>query len=580
MKKTMQKMLLALLMSCMAMLSHAQQRTVTGTVMDEQASPIAGSTVSIKGAQSAVATDEQGKFSITVPGNNAIIEISSVGYATQEVQVNGRSTIDIILKAAEAKAEEEVVVTAMGIKRQQKALGYAFQEVKGETLLERREANITNALSGQVAGLQVIRGSNGPAGSSKIVLRGFNSLTGSNQPLIVVDGIPMDNFAGASNNDFWNPSTDMGNGLADLNPDDVESLSVLKGGAASALYGSRAGNGVILITTKKGAKRAGAGITYSSTFGLETLFMSPDLQSSYGQGSYGNYVVNNTESWGPRIEGQSYEKWDKTTATMQAYNNIDEFFRTGFNTTHSLSFQQQVSPNTSVYSSGTYFLDNSRIPGAKLERLNFTTRAVSNFGENNKWTTDFKVQYMNNKAKNRPLSGNNANNYFYTILLLPRSFNVLDLKPGVDKDGNHFYWLPRDQSSSVNPYWAVDNNLNQDTRDRFLLNGSIKYKFNNWLTSEFRGGADIFNTRSETRLYASSPILLNGRYAYGSNSFIEKNFIGSLTASKDDLFGKLGGSLGVYGQIMQSDRKYLEANSGELEVPNLFSVNNGKIRHL
>lgn len=576
MKKTMQKMLLALLMGCCTLLSYAQQRTVTGTVTDETGQPVAGATVAVKGSNIATASADDGSYSIRIDNNTTVLEVSAVGFITKEAAVGSNSTINFTILRENTKSEDEVVVTALGIKREKKALGYAFQEVKGETLLERREANITNALTGQVAGLQVIRGSNGPAGSSKLVLRGFNSLTGSNQPLIVVDGIPMDNFVGATNNDYWNPSTDMGNGLADLNPDDIESLSVLKGGAASALYGSRAGNGVILITTKKGTKKAGAGITYSATFGLETLFMEPELQSSFGQGSYGSYIVNNTDSWGPKIEGQSYKKWDSSTAQMRAYDNIREFFRTGFNTSHNLSFQQQISPNTSIYSSGTYFVDNSRIPGAKLERLNLTTRAVSNFGDNKRWTTDFKVQYMNNKANNRPLSGNNSNNYFYTVLQLPRSFDVRDLSPGTDENGNHFYWLPRDQSSAVNPYWAVDNNINQDSRDRFLLNGSVKYKFTDWLAAELRGGADIFNTKSETKLYASSPILANGRYAYGSNAFIEKNFIGSLTATKDNLIGKLGGSLAVYGQMMQSDRKYLEANSGELEVPNLFSVNNGK----
>src|SRR5690606_13480280 len=229
-------------------------------------------------------------------------------------------------------------------------------------------------------------------------LRGFNSLTGSNQPLIVVDGIPLDNFTGAENNDYWNPGTDMGNGLADINPEDIETLSILKGGAASALYGSRAGNGVIVITTKKGRPLQGVGISYSTTVGFETIFMKPELQSAFGRGlNFEDNDPQNTRSWGPKIEGQTYTKWDGTQTHMQAYDNIANFFNTGFNTTHNLAFQQQISESTSLYTSGTYLHDNSRVPGAKLDRLNVSTRAVSNFGPSKKWTTDFKVQYINNK---------------------------------------------------------------------------------------------------------------------------------------------------------------------------------------
>src|SRR5690606_832479 len=167
-----------------------------------------------------------------------------------------------------------VVVTALGIKREKKSLGYALQEIKGGDLVESRETNLSNALSGKVAGLQVIRGSNGPASSSKIVLRGNNSLTGDNQPLIVVDGVPMNNFNGGTA-EFWNPDSDMGNGLGDIDPENIESMSVLKGACAAALYGSRDGNGVILITTKTGKAQKGLGITYSVTTGFDTIFISP-----------------------------------------------------------------------------------------------------------------------------------------------------------------------------------------------------------------------------------------------------------------------------------------------------------------
>ena len=217
---------------------------------------------------------------------------------------------------------EGVVVTALGIKKQKKSLGYAVQEIKGTSLVEAREPNLANSLTGKVAGLQVVRSSAGPGGSSKLVLRGFNSLTGDNQPLIVVDGVPMDNFTGASNNDFWNPSLDMGNGISDLNAEDIESLSVLKGPSAAALYGSRAGNGVILITTKTGKKQKGLGITFTSSVGFESIFTKPKMQRDFGQGSNDIFDRLSGASWGPKIAGQSVTNWDGKTESLASYDNV------------------------------------------------------------------------------------------------------------------------------------------------------------------------------------------------------------------------------------------------------------------
>lgn len=264
--------------------------------------------------------------------------MSYIGYKTQ--QLKAVSDLGTIQMSDDTEVLQEVVVTALGIKREKKALGYAMQEVKGESLVEARETNLANALSGKISGVQIIRSSNGPGGSSKIQLRGANSVTGTNQPLIVVDGVPMDNFTGASNNDIDNPSMDMGNGLSDINPEDIESMSVLKGASAAALYGSRAGNGVILITTKKGKENPGLGVTISASVSAETLFMLPKRQTSFGQGENGVYDATNGNSWGPAITGQEYTKWDGSTGIMQAYDNVKNYFDTGINFTESISFSQ------------------------------------------------------------------------------------------------------------------------------------------------------------------------------------------------------------------------------------------------
>jgi TonB-dependent SusC/RagA subfamily outer membrane receptor len=310
----------------------------------------------------------------------------------------------------------------------------------------------------------------------------------------------------------------MGNGLGDLNPENIESMSVLKGASAAALYGSRAGNGVILITTKSGKVKKGLGITYSTTIGFETIGSTPEIQSVYGQGANNVYDEVSGSSWGPKIEGQQVTNWNGEQVALQAYDNLDTYFKTGINQTHTLSFQQQVSDATSVFSSATYLNDDSKIPGAKLERVNLLTRAVSKFGEDNKWTTDVKVQYINSKADNRPLNGSNISNGFGTMYMLPRSVNVADFKSGSDEFGNMIWYVP---SNSMNPYWGAKNNLSTDARDRFLLNGNLKYEFNDWLRAEVKAGADLFTASTESILYAGSPVSNTGRCRLGGSTCSE-----------------------------------------------------------
>lgn len=548
------------------------QTTVKGVVVDATSNlGLPGVSVVIKGTSKGVTTDFDGNYSIEVSDAASILQFSYIGFTTQEIAVNGQSTINVSL-VEDVSQLDEVVVTALGIKRERKSLGYAVQEVKGDALTEARETNVVNALSGKVAGVQVIKGSNGPASSSKIVLRGNSSLTGDNQPLIVVDGIPMDNFTGADNTDFFNPSQDMGNGLGDLNPDDIETMTVLKGASAAALYGSRAGNGVILITTKTGKSRKGLGITFSATTGFESLFIEPDTQKSFGQGSEGVYGNQSTTSWGPKIEGQTVTDWKGDQTTLRAYDNLGNYYKGGFNQTYSISFQQQVSEGTSLYSSANYLNDDSNIPGSTLERLNLMTRAVSKFGEDKKWTTDVKVQYINAKAGNRPLNGSNVNNAFGTIARLPVSLDITQFENSSDEFGNMRWYL---DENAENPYWSVKNRLSNDARDRFLLNGSLKYEFNDWLSSEIKAGADLYTTTSESKLYSGSPGNNTGRYGFGKDSFIETNYSFLVLASQDDIVGKFGGAFTLGGNLMARRANNISGSSGELVVPNLFSLNNG-----
>lgn len=463
---------------------------------------------------------------------------------------------------------DEVVVTAYGVKKEKKSLGYVYQDIKGSDVVEAREVNVTDAMVGKVSGLQLVKSSTGPGGSSKIILRGFNSLTGDNQPLIVVDGVPMSNFVGSKNNDFWVSEPDMGNGLSDLNPEDVESMTVLKGGAASALYGSRAGNGVIMITTKKGKRNKGAGIVYSNTLNVETLFQYPKVQTEYSQGTSGLYVKDSGESWGEKITGQTVNQWDGKDVTLRSYDNLKTFFNPGLTTTNTLTFQQMVGENTSVFSSASYLDSDGMIPNSTYKRLNATARVSTKFGENKRWSSDIKVQYINTIGNNRPVGGHDTS-YYGKVLTLPTTINLADFKEGMDELGAESRWyIPNNKN---NPYWFVYNRLNSDSRNRFMMNANLKYEFTDWLNFDVKIGSDFYNTKTEGKTYTGGPV--DNFYSTGLDRFVENNYIASLNMRKDNLFGKWGGAFSIYGQIMRS-KFHGNTMSGVLDVPNYFSVKN------
>ena len=570
MKKKLQLLLMCMLMIAQTMWAQSN-RAISGTVKDVTGKPIAGATVSVKGTDRATATNDEGAFSIDVAGNNAVLLITSLNFKDKEVNVGSQSKLNIVLDNATVKAEEEVVVTALGIKKAKASLGYTVQEVSGNTLVDAHEVNTANALSGKVSGLQVVKSSNGVGGSSKLVLRGYNSLQGDNQPLIVVDGIPMENNSGSDNNDFFNSGLDYGNGLADINPDDIANISVLKGQSAAALYGARGGNGVIMITTKSGRKQPGLGLSLFTTLGTESMFMIPELQNSFGQGENGIFQADKNTSWGPKIEGQSVTKWNGTQAQLKAYDNLAAFLKKGTSQSYGLSLQQQFG-GTSVYSSLSHIEDKSIFPGNKLQRTNMSTRVSSKFGKNDKWTSDVKISYNNTKGFNRPITGKDRSS-IYAILMLPRSMDLTDFEAGVNNSGK-MLWYPGAQSWTPNPYWLYKNNLNNDVRNRFMLNGSLKYEFTDWLNAEVRGGADIYSMNTEGKVFAGGP--LANSYATSKQSFIEKNFSAMVNAKKDNLFGKIGGALMLGGNIMDNEWSSLGVSTGELEVPNLFSPTNAK----
>ncbi len=574
MKKKAKHLLLTASLFLCATIALAQEKQVSGTVKDSNGNPVANVSFIVKGTKKGGMTDNNGHFTVAVKNSGAILIFSSVNFKPKQVEVGENSTLDVTLQPAE-NSLNEVVVTALGIRKSEKSLGYSVQQVKGQVLVESREVNVVNDLTGKVAGLQVVRAGNGPGGSSQIVLRGNNSLTGLSQPLIVIDGVPMDNSTGRVGNGaydgFFNSTLDMGNGLSDINADDIASISVLKGPAAAALYGSLGGNGVILITTKTGKKQPGLGITVSSSVGFESIFANPDMQNEYAQGSNGVYDSLSTYSWGPKINGQTVTDWSGKQVKLQPYDNVANYFKNGVVSNQNISFQQQIN-STSVYASYNRFDDKSMIPGEKLSRNNITARAVTKFGNNENWTLDTKFQFINATANNRSIEGQDYS-IFGIIDNLPRTLDIRNFKNPLDASGNMFWWQ---RGSGRNPYWSAKYDLNSDTRNRFIMYASAKHNFTNWLMGEINAGADLYTTSTEAKLYAGSPSSTTGSYSLGRQTYQQTNYSGMLTARKDNLFGRFGGSVMVGGNLMHWQRSELDGSAGTLKVPNLFSVNNSE----
>ena len=548
-----------------------QNGKVSGTVEDALG-PVTGASVIIKGTTNGTITDLDGNFTLEGVKKGDIIQISFIGYITQDIPYTGQSTIKVDL-VEDTQKLDEVVVTALGMKRDKKALGYAMQELKGDDLIASREPNLANSLSGKVSGLQIVRSSNGVGGSSKIVLRGNNSLTGSNQPLIVVDGTPMDNFTGGVDDVWGNSGADMGNGLSDINPEDIESMTVLKGASAAALYGSRAGNGVILITTKSGRKTEGVGITVNAGITAETIFLKPHMQDNFGQGSVNVYDNQSRLSWGPKADGQMVTDWLGREVPLHTYDNIDAFFRTGTSFNEGVSFQQDIN-GTSVFTSINRSDDASITPESKLNKTNITVRATTFLDKDKKWKADAKVNYINMNAHNRPIQGVNPSNAFNTIYNLPRSLNIKEFEKCVDENGN-MIWYDASKNPQENPYWVTKYRQNEDTRNRLLGNVSLKYAPTDWFDIELRGGTDYYTTTKNEKVYAGGNTSPRGLYSEGSETFYENNFSFLATARKDNLINRLGGFITFGGNLMQQQRNKMNASAGELLVPDLFSLNNG-----
>ncbi|MCK9399699.1 MAG: SusC/RagA family TonB-linked outer membrane protein [Bacteroidales bacterium] len=577
------------------------QMEVKGTVTDaKDGTPLPGVSIVVKGTLTGTVTDINGKFVLTVPAGYNELIFSFVGMLTREEKIDGRAVINITLED-DVVGLNEVVVTALGISREKKSIGYAVQDMKGEELAKAKETNIVNSLSGKIAGVQITNSSGAVGSSSRIVIRGAGSLGGNNQPLFVVDGIPINNDDFAAGDGLGgkgrvvskNNGTNRGNGAADINPDDIESISVLKGPNAAALYGSRAANGVILITTKSGSlsgtTRKGLNIELSNSTTFERPLRLPDYQNEYGQGAEGvfSYVDGAgggtkdgvDESWGPKLDaGLMLPQYDSPivdgvrTATpwISHPDNIKDFLETGVTTTTNLAIVGGYT-DANFRLSYTNMNQTGMLPNTDYKKNTLAFGASANATD--KLNISGSVNYVSATSDNLPAYGYDAQNVFQQFIWASRQVNYSDLKNYTNPDGSKYNW---NYNYHNNPYFTLNENLNTLDRDRLFGNAKVLYKFTENLSAFVRTGIDNYSNLSTERAAYGDMDNPNGFYDEALSTFKEINTDALIMFDKGlgeyfDLNVNLGGN------IMNQNFHRTFGAADELAVADVYTLANSKV---
>lgn len=559
--------------------ASAQTRTISGKVVsvrDNQ--PVSGASIQIKGNKpTGTATGNDGSFSINAPGGRVTLVISSVGFVSVEkiVEANA-SSVTVELSGSQSELEG-VVVTALGISRQAKTLVYATQTVKPKELTEVRDANnVINSLQGKIANAVINQGSGGPGSGARIVLRGNRSLQGNNNALIVVDGVPYSNNTnGAGTSDFG--SVQGSDGASSINPDDIESVTVLRGASAAALYGSQAGNGVIIITTKKGSKDRLA-VTLNSGVAVESAFALPRFQNQYGQGTGGVLDPTKGDSWGPKMTGQSYTNFlGETSSYSPQPDNIKDFFRDGTSLNNSLGITSG-NDKMQTYLSYTNNYIQGIIPKNDLTRHTINFRITNQIGK--RFSTDAKITYVNQDIKNRPRTGE-ENSPVSNIYNMARSISTSDARQ-YDVLNNVGIPVPTPFPSTLssiyqNAYWVINRTSINETRDRLVGFLSAKFKITEWLTLSGRANLDRTFDAGNTSI-SEGTILYSrsgGEFQKSNITVTEKWFDVMLDGNNTIASGlKVNYRIGGIFQDSKYDANY--ARAGGLNVTNKFSLNFAK----
>lgn len=550
---------------CLFLLSasfvFSQQRNVSGSVTDDQGVPLPGATVIVQETNSGTTTDFDGNYTISAEDGQTLI-ISYVGYTSQQITVSNSSSYDVALQLGNAL--DEVVVTSLGIKRQKRELTYATQNVDSEGIDESRpNGNLVNSLQGKVAGISIQTTSQGVSSASKVVLRGNRSIAGSSQPLYIVDGVPL------------------GGDITDLSPDDIASISVLRGSNAAAIYGSRANNGAIIITTKSG--EAGAfSVNVNSTLTMETANILFDYQNEYGQGSGGVFSSFSTDSWGPKLGGaQEHWSFSPNIAGAIPYaanpDNVMDFFNSGMSLANNISVTSG-SEKMSTYFGYTNDIRTGIVPGNELERHNINLKIDNNMLDG-KLKLSSRVNYIKSTIDNQLAQWESFDNPLRHAYRLPRNIRTQDAEvfEFVDSSGNvkQNYWKPND-NGGANPYWTINRNLNEVLTDRVLGYTSLTYQFNDDLSLLVRSSIDNTNFTRESKFYNDSYIIAdNGNYQTSNTRSLEWNNDFLLTYDKD-LSDDLSLNLNIGGNNRVNKSTGVNTNNGGLNAPNIFALSNAQ----
>lgn len=529
---------------------------VTGRVVDSAGEPLIGATIMVEGTKEGAVTDIDGNFTINTTSKAKLV-ISYVGYTTQTVLVGDKTTIDVTLKEV-ANTMNEVVVTALGIKRAEKALSYNVQSVGSNELTRNKDANFVNSLNGKVAGVSISKSASGVGGATRVIMRGAKSIEGDNNVLYVIDGIPIFNFSGGRDSGIMGEGRVSSEGIADLNPEDIESISVLAGPSAAALYGSNAANGAILITTKKG-KEGRVDISFSSSADFSSPLLMPEFQNTYGN------------------KLGSYESWGEKLATPSSYDPKKDFFRTGTNFINALTLNMGNEFNQTFASVAT---TNSRgiVPNNTYNRYNFTIRNTTRMFKN-KVQLDLGASYIKQKDNNMVSQGEYWNP-IVAAYLFPRGESFEGIKTFERYDNvRNFptqYWPISDSRfANQNPYWTAYRNLAPDDKDRFMFNAGLTYNIFDWLSVAGRIRLDKTFITSERKIYASSfNYFAKEKGAYDYYDYKDHQTYIDAIANINKSFGKF--SLAANVGYSYSDYASLTRGYGGnlVLVPNKFSLNN------
>jgi TonB-linked SusC/RagA family outer membrane protein len=547
-----------------------QRHSISGTVKDASG-PVVGAVVTEKGNPSnAVVSTVDGAFAIEIGSPSSVLEVSSLGYQTQEVTVAaGQTSVDVLLESDNVIIDD-VVVTALGIRRDRKALGYGVDEVKGDAFVKAKETNVINSMAGRVAGLVVSQTAGGPSGSTRVILRGSTEMTGNNQPLYIIDGVPLDNtnFGSAKTGGGF----DLGDGISSINPDDIESMSVLKGPAASALYGSRASHGVILITTKRASDKESFSVEYNGTVTIDTqLAKWDDVQQIYGMGSGGSYSINATsntqKSWGAKADGSNmltyFDGVDRPYEIIP--NNTSGFFRTGLTATNS-AIVSSHSGNTGVRLTFTDMRNRDILPNTNMSRDIFNMRTNTSI---KKVDLDFSVNYTHEDVHNRPALGDDRSNIGKNLMTLATTYNQNWLRTYEDVNGEYSNWNGRDPYN-MNPYWDVYKNSNESKKDLFRFNGKLVYNITDHFKLQGTAGMELNYFKFEDFKAPTTPGYESGRLQ--QRDFENKTYNVEVLALYNNEWGDFDLSTTLGGNMYRVDNANTVTTAQDMQIRDAVSL--------